>query len=80
MFMLKPTIFQIYILKIYIFWYNLTNFHPLAPNLKKIQNFINEWKYWVFKNVSFFEMKISKLINYLTNMCQSDQGTMVQGK
>jgi hypothetical protein len=28
----------------------------------------------MFKNVSFVEMKISKLINYSTNMCQNCQG------
>jgi len=29
----------------------------------------------IFENISFVEMESSKLINYLTNMCWSDQGT-----
>jgi len=28
-------------------------------------------------NISFVEMKVSKLINYLTDMCWNGQGTMV---
>ncbi len=31
----------------------------------------------IFENISFTEMKSSNLINYSTNMCQIDQGTMV---
>ncbi len=31
----------------------------------------------IFENTSFTEMKSSNLINYSTNMCQIDQGTMV---
>jgi hypothetical protein len=38
---------------------------------------ICEGKYWIFKNNLFFKIKISKLINYSTNMCWTCQGTMV---
>jgi hypothetical protein len=31
----------------------------------------------IFENISFTEMKPSNLINYSTNICQIDQGTMV---
>jgi hypothetical protein len=31
----------------------------------------------IFENISFTEMKSSNLINYPTNVCQIDQGTMV---
>jgi hypothetical protein len=31
----------------------------------------------IFKNKPFFEMGSSKLIDYLTNMCQSGQGTTI---
>ncbi len=31
----------------------------------------------IFKNKPFFEMGSSKLIEYLTNMCQSGQGTTI---
>jgi len=38
--------------------------------------FVNENKESdrIFENISFVEMESSKLINYLTNMCWSDQG------
>jgi hypothetical protein len=32
----------------------------------------------VFVNISFVEMESSKLINYSTNMCWSDEGTMLE--
>jgi hypothetical protein len=31
----------------------------------------------IFQNISFTEMKPSNLINYSTNICQIDQGTIV---
>jgi hypothetical protein len=31
----------------------------------------------IFENISFVEMESSKLINYLTNMCPSDLGTII---
>jgi hypothetical protein len=30
----------------------------------------------IFENISFTEMKSSNLINYLTNMCEIDRGSM----
>ncbi len=38
-----------------------------------------EAKCWIFGIILFVEMKISKLINYLTEVCQSHQGTTVSG-
>ncbi len=32
----------------------------------------------IFVNISFVEIESSKLINYLTNMCWSDKGTMLE--
>ncbi len=34
----------------------------------------------IFEDVLFVKMKISKLINYLTNVCQSSQGKLLQYK
>jgi len=34
----------------------------------------------IFEDISIVKMKISKLINYLTNMCQSCQGKLLQYK
>ncbi len=40
--------------------------------------FLGEGKYWIFRNILVLELKISKLINYSTNMCwRSCQGIML---
>jgi hypothetical protein len=36
-----------------------------------------EEKYWIFKNIPCVEMKFSKLINYLTDICWNGQGIIV---
>jgi hypothetical protein len=36
-----------------------------------------EGKYWIFKNILFVKIKISKLFNYLTNTWKSCQGTTI---
>jgi hypothetical protein len=39
---------------------------------------LGEGKYWIFRNILVLELKISKLINYSTNMCwRSCQGIML---
>jgi hypothetical protein len=47
----------------------------IKNNNSKKKNYLK--KYWILKNVSFVEMKISKLINYSTNMCQNCQGIIL---
>jgi hypothetical protein len=47
---------------------------------KKIRNiFLKEKKESdrIFENISYIKMESSKLIDYLTNMCRTEQGTMV---
>jgi hypothetical protein len=40
---------------------------------------LNNNKVVIFKNLLFVEMIISKLFNYLINMCQSYQSTIIGG-
>jgi hypothetical protein len=54
----------------YIVFRNVDNFEKII--LKENKEFDK-----IFENMSFTKMKSSNLINYSTNMCQIDQGTMV---
>jgi hypothetical protein len=49
----------------------MLNFLKIILFLKKIKNLIE------FGNISFVEMDSSKLINYLTNVCWTDQGITI---
>jgi hypothetical protein len=43
----------------------------------KSKNIVKEKKKWIFRNISFVEMKISKLINYsMEDMCWNGQGIL----
>jgi hypothetical protein len=55
----------------------------IFKNVKIVRNYflqrkINcEMKFFFLKNILFVEVKISKLMNYSTNICQSCKGTRV---
>jgi hypothetical protein len=61
------------------------NFNTNYVNFEKVESFLEKYKiifffqgkYGIVMNVLFVKMKISKLINYSTNMCWSCQGAMV---
>jgi hypothetical protein len=57
----------------YIILRNFVNFKKKIFQITKYM----EQRYWVFMNILFFEINISKLINYSTDMCWNHQGTMI---
>ncbi len=66
-------------------WSNTLIPCPLNNNYHIFRNFwifqitkkIVKGKYWIYKNILFVEMIISKLTSYLRNVCQSYQGTII---